>query len=50
MTSDDPLYYLYALRGLNSLYRVCSHFLGVVKLMYSLTEMEGNQIIGVRLL
>uniref|UniRef100_A0A3Q1EJZ1 Ras-related protein Rab-28-like n=1 Tax=Acanthochromis polyacanthus TaxID=80966 RepID=A0A3Q1EJZ1_9TELE len=30
----DPLHYLYALRGLNSLFRVCSHFLGVVKLMY----------------
>lgn len=49
MTSDDPFYYLYALTRLNSLYRVCSHFLGVVKLMYSLTETEGNQIVGVRL-
>lgn len=49
MTSDDPLHYLYALGGLNSLFRVCSHFLGVVKLMYSLTETEGNQIIRGRL-
>lgn len=49
MTSDDPFYYLDSLRGLNSLFHVCSHFLEVVRLMYSLTETEGNQIIGGRL-
>lgn len=50
LTSTPRLtYYLYTLGGLNSLCHVCSHFLGVVRLMYSLTGTEGNQIIAGRL-
>lgn len=49
LTSDDRLCYLHTLGGPNSLFGVCGHFLGALRLMYSLTETDGNQIIGGRL-